>query len=232
MDQKSVLVDIGAAAGLKKDNVLTVSRAGRILGKIKICVVIDDSLSNADIVESADDFLPGDDVVLESVAPGQVAQPPKEVTAPEKPPSPELTGLSERLSLIEDKLALISEKLQNLESVVKDHSEKIAALASVPPQKIETPASAVFSGEQPKPQPPPASTQAKVAYVEGAAIYIWAGTSQGVKEGDVFAIKRDGKVIARVRIDQVESETGDMCRGQIISKTANIDRATDIAEKE
>jgi uncharacterized coiled-coil protein SlyX len=224
VDTKSVLIDIGAAAGVRKDDILTVSRAGRILGKIKICVVIDDSFSNAEIVESADGFLPGDDVILESAVPQAV----NEVSAPGKTPSPETRKIEEdELRRIEEKLASISERLQNLESAVNDHSEKIAALVSPPAQKIETPS--VPSEEQVKPQMPPAVVQAKVVHIEGSAVYISAGTNQGVKEEDVFAIKRDGKVIARVKID---CTSDDMCRGQVISKTANIEKKTDTAEKE
>jgi len=224
MDTKSVLVDIGATAGVHKDDILTVGRAGRILGKIKICVVIDDSFSSAEIVESADNFLPGDDVVLESPVPHAV----REVSAPGKTPSPETRKIEEdELRRIEEKLVSISERLQNLESAVKEHSEKIAALVSPPAEKTETPSAP--SAEQPKSQPTPAAVQAKVVHIEGSAVYISAGTNQSVKEGDVFAIKRDGKVIARVKID---CTSDDMCRGQVISKTATIDGKTDTAEKE
>ena len=109
-------------------------------------------------------------------------------------------------------------------------SQKSSAAGSEPVKKEEAPI--VSMGEEVKPQPGPTVIQAKVADVEGGSVYIWAGTNQGVKEGDIFAIKRDGKVIARVKVDQVAPETGDMCRGQVISKTADIDKKTDVAEKE
>jgi cell shape-determining protein MreC len=231
MENKSVLMDVGKSVGIKKDDVFTVSRAGRVLGKVKVCIVIDNFLSNADILENVDDFLPGDDVVLQTGAPGQApTQPVKVVSAPEKPLSPETENLQKRLSRIEDALASLTERLEKLESAFKEHSEKTSAPLSPPVQKEETPSTP--TSEAPKVQPTPSTVQAKVADVEGSVVYIWAGTNQGVKEGDIFAIKRAGKVIARVRIDQVEPETGGMCRGQIISKTANIDRKTDIAEKE
>jgi len=242
MDKKSVLIDIGKSAGLKPDDILTVSRVGRILGKVKVCIIIDNSLSNAEILESADDFLPGDDVTSESASvvapvPAPKQSPteeapvqPKVVKAPETPLSPEAADLHERLSRVEEKLASISERLAKLESALTEPSQKTGVPSSEPVHKEEvTPAPAA---EQVKPQPGPSIIQARVADVEGGSVYIWAGTNQGVKEGDIFAIKRDGKVIARVKVDQVEPETGDMCRGQVISKTADIDKKTDIAEKE
>ena len=69
MDSEMVLRDIGSSSGISGGDVLEVSRAGKKIGRIKVCTIINENLSNAEILEANVDFIPGDSVVRIAPAP-------------------------------------------------------------------------------------------------------------------------------------------------------------------
>lgn len=218
-DNKIVVIDLGKAHDIAEGDVFDVLRDGKKIGSIKICRTVDKSISNADVTDSDAVLLPGDKVARTSKAkrPETPSQPESEE------PRSEIEKLDRRITTLE---GLYSDLARQIERIQKslEGSDKPAATAAktIPEDSGKEAAPAEDTAEVKR----PFGLQAKVASVEDKNVFLWVGTNHGVKEGDTFVIERGDREVAWLR---VVSLIKDMCRTVIVSKTADIQKDTDIA---
>jgi uncharacterized coiled-coil protein SlyX len=222
MDRKLVLLDLGKADKLEQGDVFEVIRAGKKIGSIRICVPYADNLSNADVIDSTVDFIPGDKVVMTERAPKET-QPSAEaeLEVPEKvverktvplrePASTEIEELRSRLVAVEGLCADLAKQVERLQDKLekgRQEAEESLVRESAP----------IDTGRAER----PVDLEAAVIDVADKVVFISAGKDHGIQAGDTFLIKRGKREIATVR---VTSTIEDMCKAEIITKASDIQK--------
>jgi len=224
MDSKMVLIDLGSANGLRSGDVLEVWRAGKKIGRVKVCVVVDEDLSNAEVVKAEIDFLPGDSVV--GTAP--VHKPPAKTEDSAKTAARDTTASSStaqnpangdtgqmlrRLETLEGLYADILKQVQRLQ----DRLEKYAGAQAEEAVRKSVPRAEPEVTKRPRTE----TLEAKIAEVKEKSVLLWAGTEKGVKVGDIFVIRRGDREVAKLKVIEVIKE---LCRTEIVSKNTPISR--------
>jgi uncharacterized phage infection (PIP) family protein YhgE len=230
METKVVLVNLGEDHNLAKGDVFEVVRAGKKIGKIRILVILQEDMSNAEVVEAKVDFLKGDKVVM--VTPARQKPPSAEKPEPEQKPvqkpaqetpktkKPPRAGgaddLSRRLETLEGLYDDLAKQVQHLE----DRLEKGAKVTAEQDLRKSVPQA------EPKKVERPSELKATIADVTKTYVILSVGTDDGLKQGDTFVIKRGEKEIAKVRVIRLDT---DICRADFISKNEEIQKMRDVA---
>ena len=188
------------------------------MGKIKICRMVDKNISNADVVESAAELLPGDKIARISRAKKTTG--PSSQSSPDEPQS-ELAKLDRRITTLEGLYSDLAKQVERIQKSLENGGAPDTATGSVKDTQKKT--SKPEEGAEPK---RPFGLQARVASVEDKNVFLWVGSKHGVKEGDTFLIQRGEREIAWLR---VVSLIKDMCRTVIVSKKGDIRKDSDVA---
>lgn len=224
MDRKLVLIDLGKDHGLAKGDLFEVSRAGKKIGRVKVCVAVDKNMSNAEVVEAETDFIEGDRVerighIEENPPANQVpeaTEPRKheETTEAQELPADSAQSLRRRLELLEDLCTELNRRVERIETNL-DTGARIAA-EKVVRESVPPPPS-----EEPKRLREPSNIEAEVVLATDTVVFISAGEEQGVKQGDTFLIKRGDREIATVRVTKLIE---DMCKAEVVDKKSDIQK--------
>jgi hypothetical protein len=213
MDGKIVLLDIGKEEGVEENDLFEIYRGGKKIGKIKVYVVIDDKMSNAGVMESEVEPLSGDTVVWVGRK-----EPEKPASAKKNGPKKDLTeetggerdDLEKRVEVLEGLYADLVKQVERLQ-------ERIDSGIDAEAEKNVRKSAPVAS--EPERLSRPAEVKATIVQTSGKHVFLGVGTDQGIKEGDVFIIKRDDREVATVRVTKLIS---DMCKAEIIEKNTEI----------
>lgn len=226
-DGKVVLINLGTDHKLAEGDIFEVSRAGKKIGKIVLRVIVLKDMSNAELLESDVDMIPGDKVVRIARAPKQFP-PPKEDKAFEKPtydkppeepevPRSEAQKLSKRINVLEGLFADLAKQVQRLVDRLENNSvavaeEKVRKSVPAPPEPDRIKRSAELT--------------ATILDITKKFVFLAVGTDHGVKEGDVFIIKRGEREVATVKVSKTDT---DICRADIVTKKTEIRKVGDVA---
>ena len=219
-DNKIVVIDLGKSHDLCEGDVFEVLRDGKKMGKIKICRTVDKNISNADVVESAAELLPGDKIVRISKAKKTATD--LTQSAPDEPGS-ELEKLDRRVTTLEGLYNDLAKQVERIQKSLENGEAPATAGAGDDTKDTDKKTSQPEETSEPK---RPFGLQARVASIEDKSVFLWVGTKHGVKEGDTFLIARGEREVAWLR---VVSLIKDMCRTVIISKKSDIKKDSDIA---
>jgi len=221
MDKKLVLLDIGEDNGVRQNDIFDVYRASRKIGMVKVFVVVDGSMSNAGVVECEVDPIPGDKVVRvgheEPVEP--VAEPlpePEEFAAGEEADSENKGDVLKRVEVLEGLLADLAKQVERLQARLENNRDASAEERV----RQSTPVS------EPARLNRPAELDAQIVQVTDKYVFLGVGKEQGIKNGDVFIIKRGIREVATAK---VTSLIDDMCKAEIVTKNMDISKMTDKA---
>lgn len=217
-DNKIVVIDLGKGHDLAEGDVFEVTRDGKKMGRIKICRMVDKNISNADVVESAADLLPGDRIARITKVERKAASPPAAADEPQSV----LEKLERRVTTLEGLYNDLARQVDRLQKSFEGGKEPAAAGGESGTESPEETAQ-LQDAATPK---RPFGLQARVASIEDNSVFLWVGTKHGVKEGDTFLIQRGDKEIAWLK---VESLIKDMCRTVVVSKNGDIRKDSDIA---
>ena len=227
MDRKLVLINLGEADRLAEGDIFEVSRAGKKIGKIKVCVVLPDKMSNAEVIESDADFIPGDAVVRIARAPKQFPPPPIDKAfekptydkPPEEPEAPrtDLQKLARRLDVLEGLYADLAKQVQRLADRLENNSA--AAAEQEVRKSVPQPAEPDRIKRSEK-------LTATILDVSNKCVFLGVGTDHGIKIGDMFVIKRGERDIATVKVSKLDT---DICKADIVTKNKDIRKIGDIA---
>jgi prefoldin subunit 5 len=221
LESKRVLIDVGSDKGLKKGDVLEVSRVGRKIGRIRVGEAVYDSWCNAEIVTADIDFISGDKVVRVASTPGKTSadkqvEPRSQPTEEKKAANTELSGtdkknLGKRLDTLEGLFADLANQLDRIEDRLEKNEDAAAEEAVRKSAPAALPEKVIC----------PVGFKTKIVDVTKTYVILSAGTDSGLKKGDIFVLKRGDREIATVRVIKLEA---DICKADIISKNAEIQK--------
>ncbi len=218
-DNKIVVIDLGKSHDLAEGDLFKVVRDGKEVGKIKICRMVDKNISNADVVESDAELLPGDKVA-------RISKAKRTATAssePDREPQSELERLNRRVTTLEGLYNDLAKQVERIQKSLEGSGEPVTAGGGSTTEDTQKTTS---QPEEPATAKRPFGLQAKIASVEEKNVFLWVGTKHGVKEGDTFLIARGEREVAWLK---VVSLIKDMCRTEIISKKSDIRKDSDLA---
>jgi uncharacterized coiled-coil protein SlyX len=217
-DNKIVVIDLGKSHDLAEGDLFEVTRDGKKMGKIKICRMVDKNISNADVIESTAELLPGDRITRIMKVERKADS--RQSTTDE--PQSALEKLDRRVTTLEGLYNDLAKQVERLQKSFEDGKAPAAAGSESGTEGSEK-TTQLQDAATPK---RPVGLQARVASIEDKSVFLWVGTKHGVKEGDTFLIQRGDREIAWLK---VVSLIKDMCRTVVVSKNGDIRKDSDIA---